>query len=247
MKNSIDFQAFAPRTPKMRLFFTPKTLALASGLALALAMWPAQAGAQPAAGLSKAISVEGIAFQPVRGQNPDNSWMVALVELTAKSNPDAQALNPKWVPDVSVTLTLGWGENKTPPQLDLAVSATAKLVALQVNGKAMVMFFVPPEFLQSGSKNPAGLNANSKPTFYVVQVTAAGTAIDLGKQAVSSSLPSQNYIDGFLRASGDQTTKNAGMMLTTQSVPAYILTTAISQYANGATIPTLKSAAMAGM
>jgi len=158
MKNSVDFQAFAPRTPKMRLFFTPKTFALASGLALAMSVWPGQAWAQPAGKLSTAITVDRVSFEQLQDNySAGNSWMLAKVELTAHSNPDAQAINPKWVKDVSVTLTLGWGTSGTPPQLDLAVAATAKLVAVQVNTSTVVMFFVPPEFLQSGSKNPDGL------------------------------------------------------------------------------------------
>ena len=246
MKNSVDFQAFAPRTPKMRLFFTPKTFALASGLALAMSVWPGQAWAQPAGKLSTAITVDRVSFEQLQDNySAGNSWMLAKVELTAHSNPDAQAINPKWVKDVSVTLTLGWGTSGTPPQLDLAVAATAKLVAVQVNTSTVVMFFVPPEFLQSGSKNPDGLSASSQPTYYVAQVSAGGTQIDPGRMAVSSnSLPNQNYIDGFLRASGEQTSKNAGMMLTADSVPAYI-SLAAAQKANGASIPTLRSSAPA--
>jgi len=246
MKNSVDFQAFAPRTPKMRLFFTPKTLALASGLALAVAVWPGQAWGQAAGKPSTAITVDRVSFEQLQDNySAGNSWMLAKVEFTAHSNPDAQAVNPRWVKDVSVTLTLGWGASGTPPQLDLAVSATAKLVAVEVNTSTVVMFFVPPEFLQSGSKNPAGLSASSQPTYYVAQIVAAGATIDPGKMAVSSnSLPTQNYIDGFLRASGEQTSKNAGMMLTADSVPAYISLSA-AQKANGETIPTLKSSAPA--
>jgi hypothetical protein len=241
MKNSVDFQAFAPRTPKMRLFFTPKTLALASGLALAAAVWPGQAWAQPAGKLSTAITVsQQISVQQVRGQNSNNSWMIVPVEITAQSNPDPRAINPQWVRDVSVTLTLGWGTTGTPPQLDRAGAATAKLVALQVNTATVVMFFVPPEFLQAGSSNPDGLSASSKPTYYVAQITAGGVPMNAGMNAVSSTLPNQNYIDGFLKASGTQTAKNAGMMLTSTSVPPSVLQGAM-QYTNGDVVPTLMS------
>jgi hypothetical protein len=231
----------------MRTFSTPKTLALASGLALALSGWllPATALAQTE---SKAIVVDQVTVTSVQDRfNSQNRWMQVEVDVLAKSNPAQSPLNPNWVPGVSVTLTLGWGSAGATPALDLAVAATAQLVALQVNQRTAVVFYLPPEFLQSGSTNPSGLNADSKPTFYVVSITAGTTTMAMTSSSVSSSLPDRNYVNGFLSKASDQTSKNAGMMLTTHEAPYYVVSQGLSQLGGGAVIPTLKSSAqMAG-
>ncbi|MGA2052932.1 MAG: hypothetical protein ABSH19_06450 [Opitutales bacterium] len=239
MKILLIFGRSSLDTNGMLSFFTPKTLALASGLALMLAGWPEGLSAQTQ---TKAVAVDGaITVSSVQDRyNSQNKWMQVEVDVTAKSNPQADATNPNWVKDVSVTLTLGWGASGDTPQLDLAVAATAKLVALQVNQRTAVLFYLPPEFLQAGSTNPSGLNADSKPTFYVASISAGKIAMGLTSDAVSSSLPDRNYVNGFLTKAADQVGKNAGMMLTADSVPFYVLSQGLGQLGGGAVIPTLK-------
>jgi hypothetical protein len=233
----------------MRVFSTPKTLALASGLTLAFvtSFVPVSAFAQSSGsakggtGESKAITVDGVTVNSVQDRfNTSNQWMQVKVDITAKSNPAAGAVNPKWIPDVVVGLTLGWGKTGTPPQLDMAVAGTAKLVALELNTKTTVLFYLSPEFLQSASKNPNGFQAGNKPDFFVVDINAGGVAIEKSKTAVSTSLPNRNFVDGFLRAAQDQVTKNAGMMLTTDNVPWFILQAGAGNM-GGAVIPALKA------
>jgi len=234
----------------MRAFFTPKTLAL-TGLALALAFWPGRACAQQSgsatASPAKAVQVDSVSFKPISDPyNQRYGWMQVRVDLTAKFNPNTQALNPKWVPDVNVMATLGWGSKSGKsgaPQIDVAVTATAKLVALEVNTRSTVMFYLPPEFLQSATKSPSGINASMPPDFFVVQVQAGGTTMDpTAKSVSSSSLPDKSYVDGFVRAAGDLASKNSGMMLPANEVPYYIYRVGLDG-ASGTVVPTFKSSA----
>jgi hypothetical protein len=212
----------------MRLLFTPTAIASAALLAMA-SYASAQDASAPAAGpeATGVVMVDKIDFsKPVTDPLSNYMWMVGEVDFTFRSNPEGDAPNPKWVNNVAVTLTLGWGK---PGEIDLAVSTTATLLSVEVGKKNAVFFMVPPEVLQpglNGSGTP--VSARNAPTFYVASFKAGDTSIEPDARSVSvATLNNRTAIDAFLQHAQDQVSKNPGGLLTGTTAPFYIYSLAL--------------------
>jgi hypothetical protein len=177
----------------------------------------AGSGAASSAPLSTSddITVTGFNFtSPLQDQYSKSTWMVAEVDFTGKA-----AGTGKWIDSVDATLTLGWGTTSPKAEIDLAITATIHLLAIESGKREVVFFLVPPEVLARGSKNQA-YGANVAPTFYAVQFKAGGSAIstEYRKSEVSDrTLPNKEYVDAFV-AKGV-----ANQLMSEATVPPYVL------------------------
>jgi hypothetical protein len=237
----------------MRSFFTSGAVATLVALAAVSTAWAqdvtptdtgnstAKAKAQEVAG---AITALGVNFSAYRDPFSNFNWMIVRVDFIAKENPNPSPVNPKWVDGVTVTLTLGWGPpNTSSAEVDLALTAKAKLVSIEVGKRNSVLFFVPPEVLQRGL-SVAGSSAAiplsvQAPTYYVAQFDAGGVPIEPNKQSLSSTLINRAYVDGFLKAAEDKTDATKGWMLNATTVPSFVLYNVVSQGIGGGAMPTV--------
>jgi hypothetical protein len=203
----------------MLVCFYPKHLSVAAVLLMAASLrgWAAEAAA-PAPALATTgdeISVTSFNFNPpLIDPYAKASWLVAEVDFMGKAS------SGKWLDDVDVTLTLGWGSSGAKPTIDLALASSIRLLSFQSGAREVVFFLVPPEVLARGVKGQA-LVANAAPTFYAVQFKEGGLALtdDYKKSDVSAqTLPNKDYVDAFV-AKGERN----GKLMSEASVPSYVL------------------------
>jgi hypothetical protein len=177
---------------------------------------------------------------------PDNSTykgMLIKMDLQARANPDTTAVNPKWLENVEVTLTVGWGSKSADaPKIDQALTATAKLVGVEVNSRTTVAFYIAPEFFQIQSA--LNINLSTEPSFWVVSIKVGDIPIQPSRSTVSSSLSGGRvWVDGFLSAAGNLAGKNAGIMVPIYDAPGSVYDQ-LSQ--SGGSMPTYIRPANAG-
>lgn len=199
--------------------FNPKHLPAAAFFLLAATLRGGAAdAAAPAPALATTgdeISVTGFNFNPpLVDPYAKASWLVAEVDFMGK------AASGKWLDDVDVNLTLGWGTTGVKASIDVALTSTVHLLSIQSGTREVVFFFVPPEVLARGAKNQAFV-ANAAPTFYAVQFKEGGAALstDYKKSNVSAqTLPNKDYVDAFVAKGADN-----GQLMSEATVPSHIL------------------------
>ena len=249
-KNSIDFFPARRRTTQMLTCFNPKHLVttacfLAAATVYGAAPQPGR-GAADASGAAPGnspapasssysattdLSVIGFNFNaPLQDSYSKGSWMVAEVDFTGKA-----AGNAKWLDDVEVVLTIGWGTTGAHAQIDLALTSTVHLLSVEAGKRDAVFFFVPPEVLNHGPKNTT-FAANTPPTFYAVQFKLGGSPVssEYRKSEVSDkSLPNKEYVDAFVGKA------ETGKLMSEATVPSYVLFSLLSgNRLNGNVFPT---------
>jgi len=213
--------------------FNPKHLALAGMFLTAMlqaADAPATASAPaPALESQLTITTSQVNFsQAYQDTISRSNWMVMQVDFIAKAGPGI-----RWVNGVDVSVALGWGTKGTTPQVDLALSSTVHLVAIEPNKKSTVFFFVPPEILAQGVRGQA-YDPTKPPTFFIIQYNgAAPTKQDYTTQ----TLPDGTYISGFLKLAAEKSQK--GVLMSEADVPFYVLNGVITRAAtSGSAFPT---------
>jgi hypothetical protein len=200
--------------------FNPKHLTVAAFLLVATTLrgLAAEGDQAPAASATTSLSVTDVNFSsPLQDPLARGTWMVAEVEFAPK------VAGSKWLDGVDVTLTIGWGKTGSRAEIDLALTSSIHLLAVENDKRYAVFFFVPPEVLAHDGKNPFA--ANTPPTFYAVQFKAGGNSLsdEYRKSDVSyESLPSKEYVDAFV-AKGQK-----GELLSEAEVPSYVLMAVVS-------------------
>ncbi len=186
------------------------------------------------------VSTAQASFSEFKDPYSHNSWMVAQVDFTGKA-PGPE----KWMNNVTVTLTMAWGEKGSSPQIETALTATINLVAIESGKRNAVFFFVSPEILGQGPHETT-YEAGKVPTFYAIQYSVDGHPVSLGKLDYSTqTLPDANFVKGFLNKAGEKAQK--GVLFEEATVPPYVLNAALFRLtSDGSAFPTYLQSADAG-
>lgn len=114
----------------------------------------------------------------------DNSkeWRRIEVVLRGIENPDKTATKDekRWIKDVALELTLVYAKpnsnNKWDPKNWVILKAKSELVAIEVNKKARLVFFLPPEI-----KDLYRLQDNQR-LFYIIGLEALGNKVEINQK-----------------------------------------------------------------
>ena len=114
------------------------------------------------------VIVRDVKFLQVTLGGQVNKWNRMSVELEAKNNPDAKALNKRWLDKVKVTVTQIYKTASTKPEDWMYYRANATVLTMEVGSPRSVLFYLPGDIVKRD-------RINKDPDFYYVELEVAGT------------------------------------------------------------------------
>ena len=183
----------------MKLFSGYRLVASFLGLFLASASYLSAQNAS--------VIVEDVKFDMVdSGVKKNEHWSMA-VELTGGRTADPQAVNPKFVDDIEVTVLIGFKLGDAEFQF---FDSKVEIITLEEGEDAVVRFYLEPEIVDR-------LNLPKEPYAYLVEIEAAGEAVTSTRKMRADYMKTPALVESFKTASRKEgVSDNNGLL-----VPVY--------------------------
>lgn len=152
---------------------------------------------------AQVVQVDGVKNRVLR-----NGWLQSNISLSTNTNSDAKAINPNFVENVSVTLYLGFKNEKIKGGFDF-YSASVIILALEKGDKNVVSFYIPNKIME--------MNRYSAPTYYFVDVSLGRKSQNYNQNAFSRNFSSKESINTFINKAKAGSVQNMGRL-----VPSYL-------------------------
>ncbi|WOO41887.1 hypothetical protein [Rubellicoccus peritrichatus] len=140
-------------------------------------------------------------------------WNNIVIQLQANQNPDPQAANPRYVDNITVTLTLGYESKGASPFTFYQAEAT--LVTLETGKKKEIAFWMPYDVVQRD-------NLPKEPKYWIVELEVNGQQLNLlvdNKKSFSSGFTNLDSINGFKSQASGKLSETDGILVPTYLSP----------------------------
>ncbi|MEM8550247.1 MAG: hypothetical protein AAGF10_05595 [Verrucomicrobiota bacterium] len=153
------------------------------------------------------VTVSSVKFNKGVG---DFNWSNVVIDLQVNNNPfEDSSLNPRYVDNVGVKLTLGYTIDRSEKKF-FVVQSDVMIATMEVGKKRSMAFWLPYDIVQRN-------NLGKTPDFWVVELTVSGQAIPLQPANASSSLPNADRLQQFMSMASQQLPQTEGIL-----VPYYL-------------------------
>ncbi len=158
--------------------------------------------------LLPSLSAQMVQVDDVKNRVLRNGWLQCNIALNTSTNTDPKALNPNFVEDISVSLYLGFKNDKIKGGYDFYTSSLSILI-LEKGDKNIVSFYLPSKIMK--------MHKYSTPTFYFVDVVVGKQAQKYDQSAFSRNFSSKESINTFINKANSGSPQNKGRL-----IPCYL-------------------------
>lgn len=140
-------------------------------------------------------------------------WNNIVIQLQPNANPDPEAVNPRYVNNIKVILTLGYEVRSTKSYAFYQAEAT--IVTLEVAKKKEIAFWMPYDVVERD-------NLPKEPRFWLIELEVDGQQLDLvgaNNKSFSSRFKDRSSIENFKNQASGQLSKTDGILVPTYLSP----------------------------
>jgi hypothetical protein len=154
---------------------------------------------------AQVVQVEGVKNRVLR-----NGWLQSSISLATNANTDPKAVNPNFVEDITVTLYLGFKNEKVSGGIDF-YTASVSILALEKGDKNTVSFYIPNKIME--------MNRYSSPTYYFAEVLLGNRAQQYNQNAFSRNFNSKESLNSFKNKAKTGSLRNKGRLMPSYFAP----------------------------
>jgi hypothetical protein len=154
------------------------------------------------------VTVSDVKFNNSVGQY---SWNNVVVKLSANENIDKEALNPKYVDNIGVRITLGYNVGTRKENNYYFLRSEVTIATMEIGQDKTFAFWIPEDIVDRG-------NLGNEPEFWVIELSLDGRTMQLQPENMCSRFNRSGATpETFLNNASSNVSKTEGIL-----VPYYL-------------------------
>ena len=145
-----------------------------------------------------------------------DDWIEIAIELEGGRNPQSESVNPEFVNNINVSLSLCYKINTGAVRGYHYYQAEAAIISLQRGKKKTGYFYLPPEIIQRD-------RLNLRPYAYLVELKLNDVPLAVERDNISSNLFDSTQLFNFKARVASDAVKNSGILMPIYHTPFYNL------------------------
>ncbi len=137
------------------------------------------------------------------------NWSNIAIKLRANDNPDPKALDPKYLDNIGVRLTVGYEIDKKK-KIFLFMQSEVTIATMETLQDKLFAFWIPEDIIDRN-------NLPKEPDYWVIELTVDGKEVPMREKNTSRTVNNATMLSTFMSNASGQLSQTEGIL-----VPYYL-------------------------